>query len=249
MTRIFQSKPTSTRIEVPGGEVAVYCAGWGEINEDAATVLITPNATVLAVSDGVGGSPRGEEASRAALEALAKQLKKGESVERSFELANEAVHQLRGPECTLVVALVSNEQVLTTLHAGDSQAMVIGGRGKLKHITTPHTVAGLGERAGLLEGEEAESHPERHVVTNALGDKVVRMERTTWGTLAKRDTVLLASDGLFDNLTPDRVATMMRGGALLDCVRALAEAARARMESEDDDAKPDDLTIVAWRRR
>lgn len=227
----------------------VCCAGWGEVNEDAATVLPTPDAgTLLAVADGVGGLPRGEAASRAALETLGTHVKR-ETIERSFELANEAVHKMRGPACTLVVAIVSADHALTTLHAGDSQAMVVGGRGKLKHITTPHTVAGLGERAGLLEGEEVESHPERHVVTNALGDKVVRMERTSWGTLSLRDTVLLASDGLFDNLAPEIVAAKMSGGALLDRVGTLAEEARARMEREDESAKPDDLTIVAWRRR
>lgn len=249
MSRIFQAESLLKRLELPGGEIVICCAGWGEVNEDAATVLTTPDeATLMAVADGVGGLPRGEAASRAALETLGANVKR-ETIERSFELANEAVHKMRGPACTLVVAIISTEGALTTLHAGDSQAMVIGGKGKLKHITTPHTVAGLGERAGLLEGEEVESHPERHVVTNALGDKVVRMERTSWGTLAKRDTVLLASDGLFDNLASDVVAAKLYGGVLLDRVKALSEEARARMESEDESAKPDDLTIVAWRRR
>ena len=247
MTRIFQTGEPSTQLEVPGGEVVVYSAGWGEVNEDAATVLTTDEGTLLAVADGVGGLPRGEAASRMALETLGASVKR-ETIERSFELANEAVHKMRGPACTLVVALIS-EGALTTLHAGDSQAMVIGGRGKLKHITTPHTVAGLGERAGLLEGEEVESHPERHVVTNALGDKVVRMERTSWGELADLDTVLLASDGLFDNLSAPDIAAKMWGGELLERVVSIAEASRARMESDDEAAKPDDLTIVAWRRR
>ena len=250
MSTLFQEGLTSKRLEVPGGEIAIYCSAWGEVNEDAAAVWTASDAMLLAVADGVGGAPRGELASRTALETLRAQSKR-ETIERSFELANEAVYKLRGPACTLVVAHIAAAEkdgiALTTLHAGDSQAMVVGGRGKLKHITTPHTVAGLGERAGLLEGEEAESHPERHVVTNALGDKVVRMERISWGTLASRDTVVLASDGLFDNFAADHVASVMWGGVLLDRVNALAEATRARMETED--GKPDDLTILAWRSR
>ncbi len=235
---VYQSN-TLTELETGFGSVVVFCRGLGDANEDAAAVWVVDNALFIAVADGLGGSPRGEVASRTALTTLS--AHRG-SVESGVEAANQAVHQLRGPACTLVVAQVVGVQ-LTTLHAGDSQAMVVGGRGKLKLVTTPHTVAGLGERAGLLDEEEAETHPERHIVTNCLGDKVIRIERTTWGTLAARDTVLLASDGLFDNVPVDEVARMVCAGSLSERVSELATHTLSRM----DEGKPDDLTIVAWR--
>ena len=66
---------------------------------------------------------------RAALEALGAAFLAGERVEDCFERANEAVRELRGPASTLVVALIE-DGTLHTFHAGDSQALVVGGRGR-----------------------------------------------------------------------------------------------------------------------
>ncbi len=242
MREIYQTE-TLTTLTTPTAEVVVFAKGWSDVNEDAAAVWNVGDALFLAVADGVGGGPRGELASRTALETVSG---KHASIEEAFEAANRKVHALRGPACTLVVAQILHGG-LTTLHAGDSQTIVVGGRGKLKHATTPHTVAGLGERAGLLDEDEAEVHPERHIVTNCLGDKVVRIERTSWGTLALRDTVLVASDGLFDNVTKETIAATICSGSIGLRVNELVELTRAAMSRPT--GKPDDLTIAAWRRR
>lgn len=240
--------------QVGGGTAVVYSrsfkAATGEApvaNDDGALIAERSGALLLAVADGVGGLPRGDEAARAALEALGAAFLAGERVEDCFERANEAVRELRGPASTLVVALIE-DGTLHTFHAGDSQALVVGGRGRLKAETMPHTVVGHGTEAGLLEAEDAALHPERHIVTNVLGEKVLRLERTAWGPLAQRDVVLLASDGLFDNLTATDVAQRVHKGPLPAAVRRLVQETAEAMLSGREGTKPDDLTVLAWRR-
>jgi len=236
-------------LEVGGGTALVYSRPFWEdkTNEDGALIAVSAGQLLLAVADGVGGLPRGHEAARAALDALGKEFVAGGRVEDGLEYANQAVNALRGPAATVVAALIVDGS-LTTFHAGDSQALVIGGRGKIKAETMPHTVVGHGTEAGLLEKEEAASHPERHVVTNALGEKVLRTERSAWGPLAARDTVLLASDGLFDNLTVPELGRLAGGRSLHAVMQALLEHAQEAMGSGREGTKPDDLTIVLWRR-
>lgn len=220
----------------------------GKTNEDGALVAVRGTHVLLAVADGVGGLPRGHEAARAALDALGREFLEGGRVEDAMERANDAVNALRGPASTVVVALIS-DGALTTFHAGDSQAMVVGGRGRIKALTMPHTVVGHGTEAGLLAREEAASHPERHVVTNMLGDKVLRTERSVWGPLAARDTLILGSDGLFDNLPVPRIAELARTWPAEAGLRALVTEATDAMGSGREGTKPDDLTVILWRRR
>ncbi|MGE0788335.1 MAG: PP2C family serine/threonine-protein phosphatase [Sandaracinaceae bacterium] len=237
----------STNVWTPSalswGEVAVLSWPRSEagVNEDAAVVCERENALMLAVADGVGGIPGGDRASRKALETLAARFLDGERIEDAIERANEAVRELRGPASTLVACTVE-EGILRTFHVGDSQAILLGGRGRIKGLTMPHSVVGHAQEAGLLDPEEAVGHPESNIVTNVLGDPVLRVERTHWGRLAQRDTLLLASDGLFDALDTESIASKGPRGRLYDVVQGLATAARAA-----EDAPVDDLTVVAFR--
>lgn len=225
------------------GEAAVL--SWARpgaiINEDAALVVERDDALMLAVSDGVGGLPGGDRASRRALEALGQAFLSGVSEEEALEKANEAVRRLRGPACTLVVSTLRDD-VLRTYVVGDSQAFLLGGRGRIKAVTIPQSVVGYGTEAGLIAPEEAVHHPMRNVVTNILGEPQLRVTRTRWGRLAPRDTLLLASDGLFDSLPYETIAELARARPLGEMVNGLAQAARDAIG-----APFDDLTIIAYR--
>lgn len=241
----FGQSNVSRPREVRAGEVAVVSLPRheGSVNEDAAIVRERDDALLLAVADGVGGLPGGDRAARRALEVLAAGFLEDARVEDAIERANDAVRELRGPACTLVVGTL-REGVLRTFHVGDSQALLLGGRGRIKAITMPHSVVGHGSEAGLLDPADAAGHPMLHVVTNVLGEAALRMERARWGQLAPLDTLLLASDGLFDALPRDEIARLARRRPLDAMVQGLAEAARA-----EPDAPLDDLTIVAFRPR
>ena len=106
--------------------------------------------------------------------------------------------------------------------------------------------------AGLLDEDEAMQHDQRHVLFNVIGSPEMRVEVGPALQLAVRDTVLLASDGLFDNLFIDEIVDTIRKGPLSAAADRLVEKARQRMQSEgaaDHPCKPDDLTIVLFRPR
>ena len=92
-------------------------------------------------------------------------------------------------------------------------------------------------------------HEERHIVSNVLGSPDMRIEMGSRRELAARDTVVLASDGLLDNLHTDEVVELARRGDPVDAARSLVEAARRRMMEpiEGAPSKPDDLTLALFR--
>jgi len=103
--------------------------------------------------------------------------------------------------------------------------------------------------AGVISEEDAILHEDRHVVSNLLGSPEMRIEIGGELTLSDRDTVAVASDGLFDNLRLEEIADMVRVGQLSKSGTALAEAAHARMQAQDggEPSKPDDVTFLLYR--
>jgi serine/threonine protein phosphatase PrpC len=119
----------------------------------------------------------------------------------------------------------------------------------VKWQTIPHSPVGFAVEAGVLDEEEAMHHEERHVVSNVVGSAEMRIEIGPEIRLAPRDTVVLASDGLLDNLTMDEIIARVRKGRLDKAVRRLAVDTRRRMTcpEEGQPSKPDDTTIIAYR--
>jgi len=87
------------------------------------------------------------------------------------------------------------------------------------------------------------------MISNVIGSPEMRIEIGPAVRMAPRDTLLLASDGLLDNLLPDEIIDHIRTGRLDSSVGELAAAALARMNVHEDGtpSKPDDLTIIAFR--
>jgi serine/threonine protein phosphatase PrpC len=230
-------------------------------NEDAAAVIqVGQDSLVLAVADGVGGTPAGREASNAAVQTLSRVL---ESVPRdepqlrpaildAVEEANKTVLGLaRGAATTLVVAQLTASR-LRSYHVGDSELLAVGQRGRIKQRVVPHSPTGFAVEAGLLDEDEAVQHDQRHVLFNVIGSPDMRVEIGPALQLAKHDTVLLASDGLFDNLFIDEIVDSIRIGPLKDAADRLVERVRSRMQGEgasSQPCKPDDLTVVLFRPR
>jgi serine/threonine protein phosphatase PrpC len=260
--RLFFNNEESFDLELPRGIVAVRCLrgpGKEGPNEDAAALIpVRDDALVLAVADGVGGSPAGCDASTTAIDTLQKSLAALEpgqplrgAILDAMEKANERImNSGKRSATTLVVAEISGDQ-LRCYHVGDSELIVAGQRGSIKQRIIPHSPTGFAVEAGLLGEEEAVRHEQRHIIFNVIGAPNMRVDISTAIQLAPLDTVLLTSDGVLDNLYVDEIVNLMRVGPLDEAADRLVEATRKRMESGKDSepSKPDDVAVVLYRRR
>jgi len=247
--------------ELPAGTVEVRslrAPDKATSNEDAAAVIpLADGGLVLAVADGVGGARAGREASNTAMKILRDRLLDPGVAERGLratildavEEANAEVMALNlGAATTLVVAEIC-EGELRSYHIGDSEILGVGQRGRIKLQITPHSPTGFAVEAGILDADEALTHAERHIISNVIGAEDMRIEVGTAIRLAVRDTVLLASDGLVDNLRPGEIVDVIRAGPLAAAADTLIKLAHKRMMGVDlrQPSKPDDLTIVLYR--
>jgi serine/threonine protein phosphatase PrpC len=154
-----------------------------------------------------------------------------------------------GAATTLAAVEVQGDSV-RPYHVGDSMILVMGQRQKIKLQTVSHSPVGFAVEAGVLDAAEAMHHEDRHLVSNVLGTPDMRIEVGSSLKLALRDTLLLSSDGLFDNLHTDEVVARLCKGPLASGVRRLTEDCVQRMTrpAEGEPSKPDDLSFVAFRR-
>jgi serine/threonine protein phosphatase PrpC len=258
---LFLGDEESSDLSLPQGMISVRSLrGPDKIgpNEDAAAVIPVRNdAIVLAVADGVGGSPAGCEASATVMEQLQSTLTADSdkplrgAILDAMETANQAILTTgKRSATTLVVAEIAEDQ-LRCYHVGDSELIVTGQRGRIKQRIIPHSPTGFAIEAGLLDEDEAVQHEQRHVIFNVVGSPDMRVDISTAIALAPLDTVLLTTDGVLDNLYLDEIVEIIRVGPLDLAADRLVAAARSRMEkrSGSNPSKPDDLTILLFRRR
>lgn len=260
--RLFVGDEESLDLDLPGGRVAIRSLRGPDKagpNEDAAALIpVGDDALVLAVADGVGGSPAGCDASTTAIETLQAALADfnpeqslRSAILDAVEKANATILTSgRRSATTLVVAEISRNQ-LRCYHVGDSELIVVGQRGRIKQRIIPHSPTGFAVEAGLLDEEEAVQHEQRHIIFNVIGAPNMRVDISTAIELAPRDTVLLTSDGVLDNLYVDEIVELIRIGPLGKAADRLVAATRRRMLNDKGSgpSKPDDLTIVLYRRR
>ncbi len=217
-----------------------------------------PDAAVLAVADGAGGLPAGQRASRTAIQTLGASLARysdetrilRSAVLNGIEDANLAIlDQANGSATTLTVVTVEG-RTLRTYHVGDSLALVTGQRGLRKLQTVAHSPVGFAVEAGFLSERDALFHIDRHVVSNFLGTPEMRIDVGAEIDLAARDTVVLSSDGLSDNLHVDEIVDAARTGPLAAAAERLVADATRRMREPavSFPSKPDDLSLVLFRK-
>jgi serine/threonine protein phosphatase PrpC len=207
---------------------------------------------LFAVADGMGGAQAGEIASSLAAAAL-KERGDGDAgggEQRIVELiqeANRRVHQralddesASGMGTTMTVALVEEDGSVAIGHVGDSRAYLLRD-GALEQLTEDHSLVAELVRRGELSPEEAEVHPQRSVITRALGtDPDVDVDTFTLQA-REGDLFLLSSDGLSTMVDADKI------GALLQRHRHdLHAATRALIKEANDRGGDDNITAVVF---
>ncbi|MBW2500854.1 MAG: SpoIIE family protein phosphatase [Deltaproteobacteria bacterium] len=230
----------------------------GASNEDAAAVWeLAPDRFVAALADGVGGGPGGAEAAAMAIEAIdcavaghgSGPLRP--SIVDAFERANRELLESRGGAGTTLVVVEIVDRKVRSYHAGDSRALLVGSRGRVKLETMPHSPTGYAVAAGLLEHDDSLVHEDRSLLSNCVGDPDMRIEIGPPVRMAPRDTLLVASDGVLDNAFRAFMIETIRKGPLIDAAETLREQASAAMRGVDPElpAHPDDATAILVRLR
>lgn len=213
---------------------------------------------VLAVADGLGGAPLGEQASRTLIETIAESLyaepltasdRLREAILDGVETANSKIIGAANNSATTLALVEVQGRTIRPYHVGDSVVLVFGQRGKVKVQTVSHSPMGYAVESGFMEEDEALQHEERHVVSNVVGSEEMRLEIGGVFEMAPRDTMIIATDGLVDNLAIQEVVEIARKGPLDKAVQQLIDACRSRMSSENanEPGHADDLTILAFR--
>jgi protein phosphatase len=171
-------------------------------NEDAH--LVDDRLALFAIADGMGGHVGGEVASWTAIEALRAAIANGRAINDAIVQANGAVLEratqdpdLTGMGTTMTAVTVAGGRRLLIGHVGDSRAYFLHD-GALRQLTEDHSLVGEMMREGRLTPEQAQSHPQRAIVTRALGgDEDVQVDVYTLDVEAG-DRLILCSDGLTD---------------------------------------------------
>jgi serine/threonine protein phosphatase PrpC len=231
-------------MRIGGSAVATHTGRKRRRNEDA----YVREPPLFAVADGMGGARAGDVASRLAAAAVKAGEVGGNGKERVIALiqqANRSVYErssedadAAGMGTTMTVALVE-DSVVTFGHVGDSRAYVLRD-GTLEQLTEDHSLVAELVRVGKLSPEEAESHPQRSVVTRVLGtDPDVDVDTFT---VAGRpgDVFLICSDGLTTMIGDDDIVRVLTGRRNLD------DAAKELVQLANKAGGEDNITVVAF---
>ena len=215
-------------------------------NEDNAFA----RAPVFVVADGMGGAQAGEVASKIATETFEQGLPdSGSPEERLAERVREANHQIHelsrsdreraGMGTTLTAAYVDDTSVAIA-HVGDSRAYLFRD-GTLERLTQDHSLVEELVRQGKLTPEQAAGHPQRSIITRALGPEA-NVEVDTWTYPVRAgDILLLCSDGLTTMISEPRVAEILSEAGSLD------GAADALIDAANEAGGRDNITVVLFR--
>ncbi len=215
-------------------------------NED--TFVLDP--PLFAVADGMGGAQAGEVASRLAAAVFreyhdADRLAPDERVQAIIQEANRRIYErartdsnVSGMGTTVTAALLTGGRVILG-HVGDSRAYRIRD-GELEQLTDDHSLVGDLMRSGRLTPEEAEAHPQRSVITRALGtDPEVDVD-TTSVDVEPGDLFLICSDGLTTMVGDDDILGILAAAPTLD------DAARELVRAANTGGGEDNVTVVLF---
>jgi serine/threonine protein phosphatase PrpC len=215
-------------------------------NEDA--YVVAP--PLFAVADGMGGAQAGEVAARLATAAFheyheADELGAEERVAAIIQEANRRIFEraradteVSGMGTTVTAALVEGSRIVIG-HVGDSRAYRLRG-GRLEQLTDDHSLVADLVRGGRISPEEAEIHPQRSVITRALGtDREVDVDSVAVNA-EPGDVYLLCSDGLTTMVTDEEILDIVgRAKSLENAGKDLVKAANRR-------GGDDNITVVLF---
>ena len=193
--------------------------------------------SLFAVSDGVGGSAAGEAASAEAVNVLLQEYYFGDLSEKvperlkaAFQKTSLHIFDLsishdsaRNMKCTLSTLLLKQNQFFIT-HVGDSKIMLLRD-GEMIQLTKDHSLVGKLMRLGLINAEEARTHPNKNVLLKAVGDGPLLMPDFYSGVARPGDLFCMITDGILEHATHEELKSflMERGASDIGLAELVAE--------------------------
>ena len=219
-------------------------------NEDS----FLESSPLFGVADGMGGARAGEVASRIAVETLTDgevaRADDGAAAEQRLaeiaQAANQRIYELaqsdesRSGMGTTLTAVLVEDGTIVAGHVGDSRLYCLRD-GRLERLTRDHSLVEELVRRGELDPEEAKDHPQRSIITRALGPEPDVEVETFTSPGRDGDVYLLCSDGLTTMVDEERVAEILREAASLE------DAASALVEAANEAGGRDNITVVLFR--
>lgn len=232
------------------GYFIAKCAGSEGQNEDSLIISFNEKKDELtfAVSDGAGGHPKGADASRLTVEEIKSFVQSDKDTDpiSLIENINNKVQEMKvGARCTLSLAQIKNNHIRFN-SVGDSEILYWNANSSEVYKNIPDSDIGHLIHAGAIEQDKSLDDSSRYLVSNLIGDKAVRIESTTSMELKKGHTILMGSDGLFDNLSHVELASVIAAGSIEESFQKLVN--KCIEQNEDEWKKHDDISFIVIRK-
>lgn len=222
-------------------------------NQDSVFVKeLSQNSGLFIVADGMGGYEGGELASSQAVKIISDYILSNDFMSMNTNdvctLLSDAVHsanmqiykaaqsktELNGMGTTVVVCLITHN-ILYTASVGDSRGYIYS-KGKLTQITSDHSLVANLVKRGLISQEEARVHPQKNVITRAVGSEDDVIVDTFVNNLRFGDTLLICSDGLYTMLTEDEIKKIIKN--------AKNDTAERLINLANDNGGKDNISVI-----
>ncbi|MCR4749144.1 MAG: Stp1/IreP family PP2C-type Ser/Thr phosphatase [Lachnospiraceae bacterium] len=206
-------------------------------------------ANLFLVADGMGGHNAGDYASRYTIETIVDEISRSDDestvfvLEKAIKRANELIRkkseeetELSGMGTTVVAATIEDDK-LCVANVGDSRLYIINNR-EIRQITRDHSLVEEMVRMGGLKREMARNHPDKNIITRAIGaldDVDVDFFEVR---LNKGDTILMCSDGLSNMIEDEEIRMIMQGQ------RDIVEKAESLVKAANNNGGKDNIAVV-----
>ena len=212
-----------------------------KLNEDFADFYKGKNLNLYVIADGMGGHNAGEVASKLAVDTILQYFKEKINIEDvkvelecSIKLANEKIHELseknngfEGMGTTVTACIVRDEEVVVA-NVGDSSCYIIDKNYEIKKVTKDHSLVQQLLDNGSITEEQAISHPNKNIITRALGTNSTVLVDTYKLDLSNIKKIILCSDGLTNDVTPGEMCDIIKKYSNEESCRVLVELSKEK---------------------
>lgn len=217
------------------------------VNDDSLFIAGVAKDFILGVCDGAGGHPNGNHASSICSESILDSYEKeGFNHLEAIELANEKIKKLKTNSLTTMSYIHVKNDLFQAFNIGDSEVLFWNSNGELVYYNIPQSIVGYDIEAGNIEQDESLHSDDRYIVNNMMGDSAIRIESTTRMSLKKGYSILIGTDGLFDNISHSKLTDMLSMGLYEDNFKQLCDFCIT--QKSDVWLKDDDIAFIYLRK-